>query len=507
MKKRIVVLFLCMLFLAGNAFALVSRSKWSEDPNYYSELEEDLYELDGTTLYDESEDLYDSYSGGGDFEDSSDDTYSGGGNFEGDSNDTYSGGGDFEENYDVPDQDSGTLGEGEYEETPVDEPDDVNGTTGGGDIPETPAEEPDDSKGTSGGGDIPETPAEEPDDSKGTSGGGDIPETPAEEPDDSKGTSGGGDIPVTPENSPYGPEYYDDQIDYDSLRKQYQEVQEDDDPEIIIYPEEVIRYIYIDDPIVFVDETVELVEVQVPQELAVQIETDSRNYPYRARVATRGGRLNVRSGPGTDYHVVGLIPNGSLVIVYGRSLDLNWAYVVCENGLQGFVLDAYLTTRNIFAKPVSAPAPAAPALSVVGHVDFEASTLDGINVLSNDLFGSNFVTLVNVWGTESPASIKEMAALQNIANQLASTNIAVVGICENAVDPAHVAKAAQILKDNGVTFTNLIPPANMAQIFPVRGYPTTYFVDYSGDVWGAPIEGAYPDAFVDRLIDIFNIVR
>ena len=435
MQKRIVVLFLCMLFLAGNAFALVSRSKWSEDPNYYSELEEDLYELDGTTLYDESEDLYDSddsYSGGGYFEDSSDDTYSGGGYFEDNSDDTYS---------------------------------------GGGDIPETPAEEPDDTKGTTGA------------------------------------YSGGGDIPVTPENSPYGPEYYDDQIDYDSLRKQYQEVQEDDDPEPIIYPEEVIRYIYIDDPIVFVDETVELVEVQIPQELAVQIETDSRNYPYRARVATRGGRLNVRSGPGTDYHVVGLIPNGSLVIVYGRSLDLNWAYVVCENGLQGFVLDAYLTTRNIFAKPVSAPAPAAPALSVVGHVDFEASTLDGINVLSNDLFGSNFVTLVNVWGTESPASIKEMAALQNIATQLASTNVAVVGICENAVDPAHVAKAAQILKDNGVTFTNLIPPANMAQIFPVRGYPTTYFVDYNGDVWGAPIEGAYPDAFVDRLIGILNIVR
>ena len=455
MKKRIVVLFLCMLFLAGNAFALVSRSKWSEDPNYYSELEEDLYELDGTTLYDESEDLYDSddsYSGGGYFEDSSDDTYSGGGYFEDNSDDTYS---------------------------------------GGGDIPETPAEEPDDTKGTTGGGDIPVTPAEEPDDTKGTTGA----------------YSGGGDIPVTPENSPYGPEYYDDQIDYDSLRKQYQEVQEDDDPEPIIYPEEVIRYIYIDDPIVFVDETVELVEVQIPQELAVQIETDSRNYPYRARVATRGGRLNVRSGPGTDYHVVGLIPNGSLVIVYGRSLDLNWAYVVCENGLQGFVLDAYLTTRNIFAKPVSAPAPAAPALSVVGHVDFEASTLDGINVLSNDLFGSNFVTLVNVWGTESPASIKEMAALQNIATQLASTNVAVVGICENAVDPAHVAKAAQILKDNGVTFTNLIPPANMAQIFPVRGYPTTYFVDYNGDVWGAPIEGAYPDAFVDRLIEILNIVR
>ena len=455
MKKRIVVLFLCMLFLAGNAFALVSRSKWSEDPNYYSELEEDLYELDGTTLYDESEDLYDSddsYSGGGYFEDSSDDTYSGGGYFEDNSDDTYS---------------------------------------GGGDIPETPAEEPDDTKGTTGGGDIPVTPAEEPDDTKGTTGA----------------YSGGGDIPVTPENSPYGPEYYDDQIDYDSLRKQYQEVQEDDDPEPIIYPEEVIRYIYIDDPIVFVDETVELVEVQIPQELAVQIETDSRNYPYRARVATRGGRLNVRSGPGTDYHVVGLIPNGSLVIVYGRSLDLNWAYVVCENGLQGFVLDAYLTTRNIFAKPVSAPAPAAPALSVVGHVDFEASTLDGINVLSNDLFGSNFVTLVNVWGTESPASIKEMAALQNIATQLSSTNVAVVGICENAVDPAHVAKAAQILKDNGVTFTNLIPPANMAQIFPVRGYPTTYFVDYNGDVWGAPIEGAYPDAFVDRLIEILNIVR
>ena len=115
-------------------------------------------------------------------------------------------------------------------------------------------------------------------------------------------------------------------------------MQEDGDPEIIIYPEEVMRYICIDDPIAFVDEMVELVEVQVPEEVAVQIETNFRNYPYRARIATRGGRLNVRSSPGTDYHVVGLIPNGSLVIVYGRSLDLNRAYVVCENGLQGFVL-------------------------------------------------------------------------------------------------------------------------------------------------------------------------
>ena len=31
-KKRIVVLLLCILFLAGNTFALVPHSKWSEDP-------------------------------------------------------------------------------------------------------------------------------------------------------------------------------------------------------------------------------------------------------------------------------------------------------------------------------------------------------------------------------------------------------------------------------------------------------------------------------------------
>ena len=502
MKKRVFVLFLCMLFLAGTALAVVPR-RWADDPDYYLDLENDLNDLDSTELYSESEDVYDSsdtYSENNlidDREDSDSSSFT-------DNDDTITEnpiGTDPSEEA-VPGNDTsaenGIETDNQPDEIPV-LPDDTQLSTPESDTSENT--DPVNPEEVDPGIQVEEVQFQ-PDTQLITPEpvGPEISVTiSSENAEEDGGVTGGGS---------FGPDFYDDEIDYNNLLRQYQELSPDDDPDIDIYPDEIIRYIIIDNPLIFVDETIELVPVEYPDPLAPLIETDSRNYPYRARVATHGGRLNVRSGPGTDYHVIGRIPNGSLVIVYGRSLDLNWAYVVCENGLQGFVLDAYLTTRNIFPKPAPTPAPAPnPALEIVGHIDFETTGLDGTSYKSTDFFDYNFVTLVNVWSTESTASVKEMKALQNINTQLSESNVAVVGICENATNEETVAKAIQILKDNDVSFINLVPPANMAQIFPVRGFPTTYFVDYNGNVWGAPIEGAYPDSYVDRLIEILNLVR
>ncbi|MBQ9010399.1 MAG: SH3 domain-containing protein [Clostridia bacterium] len=500
MKKRVLVLFLCMLFLAGTALAVVPRSGWSDDPDYYSELGDDLSELDDTTLYTETEDVYDS---GDSYGGSYDDSY--GGSYD----DSYGGSYDDDNSFTTDSQvyeDTGDTGEGQFQ-----------GNTSG-EEPDTPSENqpvvsmpigqtvPDTTDENDENGTIVET-----DNQPEVVVPGQV-NTPPDVPEPADpeitvtigtenegGTSGGGT---------FGDDFYDDEIDYEFLLRQYDEIQTDDDTDIVLYPEEIPYYIIVDNPLYFIDETIEPDPVQYPDDLASLIETDTRRYPYRARVATRGGRLNVRSGPSTGYHVVGLIPNGSLVIVYGRSTDLNWAYVVCENGLQGFVLDAYLTTRNIFRTPAPTPTPViTPELSITGQVEFKATGLDGAEYLSTDFFDHNYVTMINVWATSSSASVKEMEALQELASQLNDTHVAIVGICEDAVDADSIAKANQILNEKGVTFTNLMPPANMDEILPVRGYPTTYFVDYNGNVWGAPIEGAYPDAFVDRLIEITNILR
>lgn len=45
---------------------------------------------------------------------------------------------------------------------------------------------------------------------------------------------------------------------------------------------------------------------------------DTRTFSY-ARVITEGGRLNLRAGPGTEYDIVGKIPEYTSLRIYGSS--------------------------------------------------------------------------------------------------------------------------------------------------------------------------------------------
>jgi 16S rRNA G966 N2-methylase RsmD len=62
--------------------------------------------------------------------------------------------------------------------------------------------------------------------------------------------------------------------------------------------------------------------------------------------------------------------------------------------------------------------------SLIGQViRFEARDLDGNTVTSEALFGSNRVTLVNVWGTWCPYCVQEMAELAEIHTRLQEKGI------------------------------------------------------------------------------------
>ena len=60
---------------------------------------------------------------------------------------------------------------------------------------------------------------------------------------------------------------------------------------------------------------------------------------WTAIVNTTSGRLNVRSGPGTQYPRIGSLPKGEDVDVFAEKGD--WAYIAGD-GLQGYVSKQFL---------------------------------------------------------------------------------------------------------------------------------------------------------------------
>ena len=62
---------------------------------------------------------------------------------------------------------------------------------------------------------------------------------------------------------------------------------------------------------------------------------------YYASVTTQSGKLNVRSGPGTEYPVTNKLNKGEVVGVLME--DGDWAYIVDYNNTNGYVSRKYLT--------------------------------------------------------------------------------------------------------------------------------------------------------------------
>lgn len=68
---------------------------------------------------------------------------------------------------------------------------------------------------------------------------------------------------------------------------------------------------------------------------------DGERVFYRAKVTTKGGKLNVRSGPSTDFDVIHQLPNGTVVDVMFVYADKGWAFID-DDGDQGYASMSYL---------------------------------------------------------------------------------------------------------------------------------------------------------------------
>ena len=119
----------------------------------------------------------------------------------------------------------------------------------------------------------------------------------------------------------------------------------------------------------------------------------------------------------------------------------------------------------------------------------ETQTLDG-RQFTHEEFGASRLTMVNVWETTCPACLGEMPDLQNISGQYDPSEFRIVGVCADAVDqdgtviPDRHEKAIGLMNDAGVTFTNLLPSAELSQFIraTVAGFPTSFIIDSDGNV-------------------------
>jgi peroxiredoxin len=134
-----------------------------------------------------------------------------------------------------------------------------------------------------------------------------------------------------------------------------------------------------------------------------------------------------------------------------------------------------------FGAPGAAQAPAgtpAPA-PIVGAPapDFTLKDLSGSDVTLSGLRGQ--VVLINFWATWCGPCRLEMPAIQAEYEELRASGLMVLAVNLDEPQPAVQAFADEL----GLTFPVLLDPgAKVNDLYRVRGYPTTFFVDREGVV-------------------------
>ena len=146
--------------------------------------------------------------------------------------------------------------------------------------------------------------------------------------------------------------------------------------------------------------------------------------------------------------------------------------------------------------------------SVESGISFETTDLAGNTVRSEDIFGENTLTMVNLWGTYCGPCIEEMPDLEELNGRLKDKNCAVVGVVidvPSADDKTMVVTAEAVIGDTGVSYLNLVPWSGLDVDFPAQFIPTTYFVDSNGQIVGEATVGARGaddyEALVDELLE------
>ena len=132
---------------------------------------------------------------------------------------------------------------------------------------------------------------------------------------------------------------------------------------------------------------------------------------------------------------------------------------------------------------------------------FETTDLDGNKINSKDLFAKNKVTMINIWATTCGPCIEEMPELEKMNKEFNKKGGAIVGLVDDVTvdNSTYLDEAQAIVKDTGVTYTNLRAWDGYYEVLSIVGTPTTYFVDSEGKLIGEPILGASTNQYKKHM--------
>lgn len=125
--------------------------------------------------------------------------------------------------------------------------------------------------------------------------------------------------------------------------------------------------------------------------------------------------------------------------------------------------------------------------------EFSEVDMEG-NTITNEIFSDYDATIVNFWSNGCGSCIEEMPELEEMYHDFQGKNINLIGVgSDSGESEKQLATAREILKEKGVTYTNISPDPEhdfyKEFISELAGYPTTYIVDSEGNIIGAPLIG------------------
>jgi cytochrome c biogenesis protein CcmG/thiol:disulfide interchange protein DsbE len=170
------------------------------------------------------------------------------------------------------------------------------------------------------------------------------------------------------------------------------------------------------------------------------------------------------------------IPAAGLLI--GLALGLIYFFGIPAKDESGLVLRPEAATGTFVPGPyVGAPAP-----------QLTADTVDGGKISLGDLRGK--VVVLNFWATWCAPCREEMPALEARYEAYKDQGLIIL-----AIDFDEPAGDVRAFRDSlGLTFPVLLDPgASIQQLYRVRGYPTTYFIDRNGTIQVQHIGIMYED--------------
>src|SRR5690606_35882406 len=100
------------------------------------------------------------------------------------------------------------------------------------------------------------------------------------------------------------------------------------------------------------------VAAEAPPTATVEVEAPSPT-PI-PKVVVSGAAVNARSGPGTDYGLVGAVNQGQAFDAIGKNPEGTWWQFCCVNGQQAWIFGELVTVENGDSVPVAQNIPAAP---------------------------------------------------------------------------------------------------------------------------------------------------